>query len=160
MHQNGAGRKTRGGERNFLRPFLKRKEVRVGLSSPSSFVVPGTSCRARVRMVWPRPSAAKSIGKRPLSCIHLRFPAHMPFYSIQSLRLVVQHWQSTRLATFIKIWPSSWSRGYFMSLKCTKMHIIASDFSKISPGSMPPDPPAEARASPELLPSVRKLNGA
>ena len=56
----------------FLRPFLKRKEVRVGLWSPSSFVVPGTICRARVRMVWPRPSAAKSIGKRSLSCVHPR----------------------------------------------------------------------------------------
>ena len=50
-HQNGEGRKTRGGEKTFLRPFLKRKEVRVGFESPNSFERPGTSCSARVRIV-------------------------------------------------------------------------------------------------------------
>ena len=60
-HQNGEGRKTRGGEKIFLHPFLKRKEVRVGFESPSSFEGPGTSCSARVRIVLPRPSAAMSI---------------------------------------------------------------------------------------------------
>ena len=46
-------------------------------------------------MVWPRPSAAMSIRKRALSCIHLLFPAHTPFYSTQSLRLLVQHLMSS-----------------------------------------------------------------
>ena len=52
MHQNGERRKTRGGGKTFLRPLLKRKEVRVGLGSQRNFVVPITSCSARIRMVW------------------------------------------------------------------------------------------------------------
>ena len=61
------GRTTRKREKKFLRPLLKRNKVRAGLGSPSSFVAPGTSCGARVRIVLPRPSAAMSIRKRSLS---------------------------------------------------------------------------------------------
>ena len=64
----------RGGEKTFLRPFFKGKEVRVGLESPNSFEGPGTSCHALVRIVLPRPSAAMSIRKRSfqIQCIHLQ----------------------------------------------------------------------------------------
>ena len=55
-------------------------------------------------------------------------------------------------------------KPYSDALKYTKMHIIASDFSKSPRGACPPDPPpptpSGARASPELLLSVRKLTGA
>ena len=106
--------------------------MRVGFESPSSFEGPGTSCSARVRIVLPRPSAAMSIRKRSLSS-----SMHTPPTSKYSHQVAI-------------LCPS----------KYTKMHIIASDFSKISRGSMPPDPPSGARASPKLLPSVRKLTGA
>ena len=130
-HQNGEGRKARGGEKIFLRPFLKWKEVRVGFESPSSFEGPGTSCSARVRIVLPRPSAAMSIRKRSLSSSMLTPPTSK--YSHQVAILC----------------PS----------KYTKMHIIASDFSKF-PGGACPRTPSGAWASPKLLPSVRKLTGA
>ena len=129
-HQNGEGRKTRGGEKTFLRPFLKRKEVRVGFESPSSFEGPGTSCSARVRIVLQRPSGAMSIRKRSLSSSMLT-----PLTSKYSHQVAI-------------LCPS----------KYTKMHIIASDFSKF-PGEHAPGPPSGARASPKLLPSVRKLTG-
>ena len=105
--------------------------MRVGFESPSSFEGPGTSCSARVRTVLPRPSAAMSIRKRWLSS-----SMHTP--------------PTSNIHQVPNLCPS----------KYTKMHIIASDFSKISRGSMPPDPPSGARASPKLLPSVRKLTGA
>ena len=110
--KTGPGRKTRGGEKTFLRPFLKRKDVRVGLESPSSFEGPGTSCSARVRIVLPRPSAAISIRKRSLSS-----SMHTPPTSKYSHQVA-------------NLCPS----------KYTKMHIIASYFPKISRGIMPPDP--------------------
>ena len=106
--------------------------MRVGFESPSSFEGPGTSCSARVRIVLPHPSAAMSVRERSLSS-----SMHTPPTSKYSHQV-----------------------GILCPSKYTKMHIIASDFSKISRGSMPPDPPSEARASPKLLPSVRKLTGA
>ena len=106
--------------------------MRVGFESPSSFEGPGTSCSAGVRIVLPRPSAAMSFRKRSLSS-----SMHTPPTSKYSHQVAI-------------LYPS----------KYTKMHIIASDFSKISRGSMPPDPPSRARASPKLLLSVRKFTGA
>ena len=111
-HQNGEGRKTRGGEITFLRPFHKRKEVRVGFESPSSFEEPGTSCSARVRIVLPRPSAAMSIRK-----ISLSSSLHTPPTSIYSHQVAI-------------LCPA----------KYTKMHIIASDFSKFPGGACPRTP--------------------
>ena len=51
MHQNGEGERREVDKKTFLRPFLKRKEVRRGLGSPRNFVAPTTSCSARIRMV-------------------------------------------------------------------------------------------------------------
>ena len=118
------GRKTRGGEKTCLCPFLKRKEVREGFESLSSFEGPGTSCSARVRIVLPRPSAAMPIRKRSLSsqCIHL---LHQNI-AIKWLFYVPQY---------------------------TKMHIIASDTSKISRGKMPPNPPPPDRLT-TLIPHI------
>ena len=155
MHQNGEGRKTKGGEKTFLRPFLKRKEVRVGLKLryPRSFVVPITSCSARVRMVWPRPSAAMSIRKKIafikssyvllLSCIHLLFPAHMPFYSTQSLRLVVQHWTPKTVHTVSNVHQNIAIKGLliFMSLKMHENAYNRIWFFKNFPGEHAPGPP-------------------
>ena len=73
-HQNGKAERREVGKKTFLRPFLKRKEVRIGFESPSSFEGPETSCSARVRMVFPRPSAAMSIIEKDhfqVQCIHL-----------------------------------------------------------------------------------------
>ena len=134
-HQNGKGERREVEKKTcaFLRPFLKRKEERVkGPESPSSFEGPGTSCGARVRIVLPCPSAAMSIRR-----ISLSGSMHTPPTSKYSHQVAI-----------------------LCPLKYMKMHIIASDFSKISRGSMPPDPPSRARASPKLMPSVRKLTGA
>ena len=130
-HQNGKGERREVDKKTFLCPFLKRKEVTVGFEFPSSFEGPGTSCSARVRIVLPSPSAAMSIGKRSLSSS--------------------MHTPTSKYSHQVAISGPS---------KYTKMHIIASDFSKISRGSMPPEPPSGARASPKLLPFVRKLTAA
>ena len=79
-HQNGEGRKTRGREKILRLIIVKRKEVRVGLGSPSSFVVPGPNCSAHVRKATPRPSAAISIRKK-YRFQGLLFPARIPFNS-------------------------------------------------------------------------------
>ena len=146
----------------ILRPFLKRKEVRVGLGSLSSFVVPGTSGSARVRIVLPRPSAAMSIRKRSLSrSMHTpSLPSTYAFllYPISSIgRPALDVKQSTRIAMFIKIKPSS---GYFMSLKIHEYAYNRIWFFKNFPGEHAPVAPSGARASPNLFPSVRNLTGA
>ena len=68
MHLKRGREKDERWRKKFLRPFPKRIKVRVGLGSPSSFVVPSTTCSEHVRIMTPRPSSAMmSIGKRSLS---------------------------------------------------------------------------------------------
>ena len=99
--------------------------MRVGLESPSSFEGPGTSCSGRVRIVLPRPSAA-----------------HVYRYQKRSLSSSMHTPPTTKYSHQV---------AFPCSSKYTKMHIIASDFSKIFRGSMPPDPPSGAQATPQLL---------
>ena len=129
------GKGERREEKKFLRPFLKRKEVRVGFWSSSSFVVPGNSCSVHVRKVWPRPSAAMSIGKRSLFMHTPSLPSTYAFllYPISSLgRPALVHTVSNVYQNIAIVIVGS----ILCPSNCKKMHIMASDFSKISRGSI------------------------
>ena len=143
MHQNGGREKDkRGGEKIFA-PVSQKERGESRSWIPRSFVIVWNSCSARVRIVTPRPS--KCLLEK--DCFH-----------VQSIYLLFPARPSTLHNLFV--WSSSIGRktvrkisnvhqniavkGLLLYIICpskyTKMHIVASDFSKIFQGNMPPDP--------------------
>ena len=110
-------------QRNHLTssPFIKifcalfSKEVRLG--SPSSFVVPGTSCSACVRMVRPHPSAAISIRKGSLSCTYTFSSQRICLSTLPNLFAWSSSIEHQTVQKVSNVHQNIASRGYFMSLK-------------------------------------------
>ena len=151
MHQNGEGRKTRGGEKNYSAPVSQKERGESRYWIPEKF-----------RSTYNKLQCTCQNGvTTPLSChVNQKKTAFMHTPSLPSAYAFLLYPISSlgRPALDALNSPHGYQRSSKYShqgailcpSKCTKMHIIASDFSKISRGSMPPDPLAGLGRSPSF----------
>ena len=139
MHQNGEGRKTKAGEKNFSAPVSQKERGESRSWIPEKFrsTYNKLQCTCQNGMTTLR---SCHVYQKKVAFMHT--PSLPAFYSTQSLHLVAQHWTPKTVHTVSNVHQNIAIKGAILCpSKCTKMHIIASDFSKNFPGGACPRTP-------------------